>query len=204
LLVSNPIATNEILTQIVGILFFLHLLTIHKLNNNIVLQSRCIQFIIFHMKISRANINLPHNKSRFNLVHSLKPKCIMRESSFATRSFFFPLMLEQILHLTISIFLVKPNNWFRSWKPRSPTILENFVYLPFTILCLLQFIRSSSKVRFIKIGWFMDVFLEIITLFPFKVALKDIRDTCETDTNDKGVWEVCRCYIFIKVWDYCC
>ncbi len=50
----------------------------------------------------------------------------------------------------------------------------------------------------------MDVFLEIITLFPFKVALKDIRDTCETDTNDKGVWEVCRCYIFIKVWDYCC
>ncbi len=27
--------------------------------------------------------------------------------------------------------------------------------------------------------------LEIITLFRFKVALKDMKDTCETNTNDK-------------------
>jgi hypothetical protein len=31
----------------------------------------------------------------------------------------------------------------------------------------------------------VDALLEIITLFCFKVTLKDIRDTCETDTNDK-------------------
>jgi hypothetical protein len=31
----------------------------------------------------------------------------------------------------------------------------------------------------------MDVFLEIITLFRFKVALKNIRDTCEINMNDK-------------------
>jgi hypothetical protein len=31
----------------------------------------------------------------------------------------------------------------------------------------------------------MDVLLEIIKLFGFKVALKTIRDTCEIDTGDK-------------------
>ncbi len=31
----------------------------------------------------------------------------------------------------------------------------------------------------------MDVLLEIITLFSFKVAFKVIRDTCEIDMGDK-------------------
>jgi hypothetical protein len=31
----------------------------------------------------------------------------------------------------------------------------------------------------------MDVLLEIITFFRFKVALNDIKDTCEIDMNDK-------------------
>jgi hypothetical protein len=31
----------------------------------------------------------------------------------------------------------------------------------------------------------MDVLLEIITLFGFKVALKVIRDTCDIDTGNK-------------------
>jgi hypothetical protein len=50
------VATNERLTQIVGIYLFLYLITICNLNINIVLSPICIQLFVLHMNISRANI----------------------------------------------------------------------------------------------------------------------------------------------------
>ncbi len=48
----------------------------------------------------------------------------------------------------------------------------------------------------------MDVLLEIITFFRFKVALNDIKDTCEIDMNDKLANELGKSIDVISLWRF--
>ncbi len=68
-----------------------------------------MQFLFFRWELKGQEKYCPRKTFSLALLHFFIPKCLMKESNFGTINFSLPSMSEQILHLTIFIFMFGPH-----------------------------------------------------------------------------------------------